>query len=148
MKTTFFILWWFTCPFTLFRAYGEEIRNPDPLKRETIGERIAFWRGNLSAFLMIWTIRGTFQATIVSDGDWIVCIWLSEQWNCPKPYPWGGIQVALEEDSFKRCSEDGHVVNYDDRFEYGKICWDGKWGKEITSSVGKTMKVKDQGKIL
>jgi hypothetical protein len=58
--------------------------------------------------------------------------------------PEEAIQVALERRFHsKGILKEGHVVNYDDRFQYGEdMIESGKWGKEVTSSVGRTMKIK------
>ncbi len=41
-----------------------------------------------------------------------------------------------------RLSPDGKVLNYDDRYQYGlDMILSGKWGRNITSTLGSTMKV-------
>jgi len=54
------------------------------------------------------------------------------------------IQIALEKRFHsKGVLKDGQVINYDDRFEYGEdMIESGKWGKDITSIVGKMTKIK------
>ena len=58
--------------------------------------------------------------------------------------PEEAIQVALERRFHsKGILKDGHVINYDDRFEYGEdMIESGKWGNDVTSTVGKIMTIK------
>jgi hypothetical protein len=58
--------------------------------------------------------------------------------------PEEAIQVALERRFHsKGVLKDGHVINYEDRFEYGEDMIESeKWGKDITSTLGKMMKIK------
>lgn len=54
-------------------------------------------------------------------------------------------EVALDKRFHHRgIRENGTVINYDDRFQYGEDMIDsGKWGREITSELGKTLSVPD-----
>ena len=54
------------------------------------------------------------------------------------------IQVALDKRFHRRgILQDGKVLNYDDRFQYGEdMIRSGKWGKDITSQVGRTAKIR------
>jgi len=54
------------------------------------------------------------------------------------------IQVALDKRFHTRgFLRDGKVLNYDDRFQYGEdMIRSGKWGKDITSQVGRTAKIR------
>jgi hypothetical protein len=58
--------------------------------------------------------------------------------------PEEAIQVALEKRFHsKGILKDGKVINYDDRFEYGEdMIESGKWGRDITSEVGRTLRIK------
>lgn len=65
------------------------------------------------------------------------------------------IQVALEKRFHTRGRiEDGKVVNYEDRYEYGEdMIVSGKWGREITAALGYTKQIegtrgKDYWKVL
>ena len=54
------------------------------------------------------------------------------------------IQVALDKRFHTRgILKDGKVLNYDDRFQYGEdMIRSGKWGKEITSRIGRTARIR------
>jgi len=58
--------------------------------------------------------------------------------------PEEAIQIALERRFHsKGVLKDGKVLNYEDRYEYGEdMATSGKWGREITSQVGKTKRIK------
>jgi hypothetical protein len=58
--------------------------------------------------------------------------------------PEEAVQVALARRFHsKGVLKEGQVINYDDRFQYGEdMIESGKWGKEITSAVGRMMKIK------
>ncbi|MCX8118438.1 MAG: hypothetical protein N3G78_10960 [Desulfobacterota bacterium] len=58
--------------------------------------------------------------------------------------PEEAIQVALERRFRSRgLLRDGKVVNYEDRFEYGEdMVFSGKWGREITQTLGRTERIK------
>lgn len=58
--------------------------------------------------------------------------------------PAEAVQVALEKRFRSRgILENGRVLNYEDRFEYGEdMIYSGKWGREITQELGKTAPVK------
>jgi hypothetical protein len=58
--------------------------------------------------------------------------------------PEEAVQIALEKRFHsKGVLKDGQVMNYDDRFEYGEdMIESGKWGKEVTSEVGRITKIK------
>jgi hypothetical protein len=60
------------------------------------------------------------------------------------PTPEEAIQIALEKRFHSRgILKEGRVINYHDRFEYGEdMIESGKWGKEITSVLGKMIKIK------
>ena len=85
------------------------------------------------------------KATIVSD-ERMDCMYLTFRAVelALSHTPEEAIQVALERRFHsKGILKNGHVINYDDRFEYGEdMIESGKWGEEMTSSVGNTMKIK------
>ena len=58
--------------------------------------------------------------------------------------PEEAIEVALDKRFHTRgILQDGKVLNYDDRFQYGEdMIRSGKWGKDITSRVGRTAKIR------
>jgi len=85
------------------------------------------------------------KATIVSDES-VDCMYLTFRAVelALSDTPEEAIQVALERRFHsKGILRNGHVSNYDDRFEYGEdMIESGKWGEEITSEVGKVTKIK------
>lgn len=58
--------------------------------------------------------------------------------------PGEAVQIALDKRFHsKGVLKEGRVTNYDDRFQYGEdMVESGKWGREVTSEVGKMMKIK------
>jgi len=58
--------------------------------------------------------------------------------------PEEAIHVALDKRFHTRgILRDGKVVNYDDRFQYGEdMIRSGKWGREITSQIGRTARIR------
>ena len=85
------------------------------------------------------------KAVIVSD-ERVDCMYLTFRTVelALSDTPEEAIQVALERRFHsKGILKEGRVVNYDDRFDYGEdMIESGKWGKEITSEVGKMTKIK------
>jgi len=85
------------------------------------------------------------KAMIVSD-ERVDCMYLTFRTVelALSDTPEEAIQVALERRFHsKGILKEGRVVNYDDRFDYGEdMIESGKWGKEITSEVGKMTKIK------
>lgn len=57
--------------------------------------------------------------------------------------PAEAVEVALDKRFHTRgVLQNGRVVNYSDRFEYGEDMIDsGKWGREVTAEIGKTRNV-------
>ncbi len=58
--------------------------------------------------------------------------------------PEEAVQIALDKRFHSRgFLVKGKVTNYEDRFEYGEdMIRSGKWGKEITARVGRTVRIK------
>jgi hypothetical protein len=148
-QTTFFILVMFHLSLQpCFALTGKEIQKFQTLLMgKPIGERIAFWAGRFLGAPYDMDPLGEYvsKATIVSD-ERIDCMYLTFRAVelALSHTPGEAIQVALERRFHsKGVLKDGHVVNYDDRFEYGEdMIESGKWGREITSAVGSTMKIK------
>jgi len=117
------------------------------LNSKPIGERIAFWAERFIGVPYDMDPLGEYvsKATIVSD-ERMDCMYLTFRAVelALSHTPEEAIQVALERRFHaKGVLENGHVINYDDRFEYGEdMIESGKWGKEMTSEVGNTMKIK------
>jgi hypothetical protein len=148
-KTIFFILLMVQLSFQpSFALTSEEIQKSQALlKDKPIGERIVFWANQFIGVPYDMDPLGEYvsKATIVSD-ERMDCMYLTFRVVelALSHTPQEAIQVALERRFHsKGMLKDGYVVNYDDRFEYGEdMIESGKWGKEITSSVGNTVKIK------
>jgi len=148
-KTAFFILLMVTLSFQpCFALTGEEIQKFQTLLTgKPIGERVAFWAKKFIGVPYDTDPLGEYvsNATIVSD-ERVDCMYLTFRAVelALSRTPEEAIEVALERRFHsKGVLKDGHVINYDDRFQYGEdMIESGKWGKEITSSVGNTMKIK------
>jgi hypothetical protein len=131
-----------------FALTSEEIQKFQTLLvSKPIGERIAFWAERFVGVPYDTDPLGEYvsKATIVSDKR-IDCMYLTFRTVelALSHTPEEAIQVALERRFHsKGVLKDGHVINYDDRFEYGEdMIESGKWGKDMTSAVGKMMKIK------
>jgi len=148
-RTTLFILLMVHLSFQPSLALtGEEIqRSQTYLREKPIGERIAFWAKKFIGVPYDTDPLGEYvsKATIVSD-ERVDCMYLTFRAVelALSLTPEEAVQVALERRFHsKGILRDGYVVNYDDRFEYGEdMIESGKWGKEITSAVGNTMKIR------
>ncbi len=131
-----------------FALTGEEIQNFQTfLSEKPIGERIAFWAERFIGVPYDPDPLGEYvsKATIVAD-ERVDCMYLTFRTVelALSHTPEEAIQIALERRFHsKGVLKYGRVVNYDDRFEYGEdMIESGKWGKEMTSAVGNTMKIK------
>jgi len=112
-----------------------------------VGEKIAFWAERFVGVPYDTDPLGEYvsKATIVTD-ERVDCMYLTFRAVelALSQTPEESVQIALEKRFHsKGILKNGKVVNYDDRFEYGEdMIESGKWGKEVTSEVGKTMKIK------
>ncbi len=117
------------------------------LRGKSVGEKIAFWAEKFIGVPYDTNPLGEYvsKATIVAD-ERVDCMYLTFRAvelalsHTPKE----SIQIALEKRFHsKGILKNGKVVNYDDRFEYGEdMIESGRWGKEVTSEVGKMTKIK------
>ena len=149
LQTTFFILLIFHLSLQPCLALtGEEIQKFQTLLMgKPIGEKIAFWAKKFIGVPYDMDPLGEYvsKATIVSD-ERVDCMYLTFRavelalGHTPEE----AIQVALERRFHSRgVLKEGHVINYDDRFEYGEdMIESGKWGKDMTSAVWKIVKIK------
>jgi len=149
LQATFFFLlilhlWTHPC----FGLTAEEIQKFQILlKGKPVGERIAFWAERFIGVPYDMDPLGEYvsRAVIVSD-ERVDCMYLTFRTVelALSDTPEEAIQVALERRFHsKGILKEGRVVNYDDRFDYGEdMIESGKWGKEITSEVGKMTKIK------
>jgi len=149
LQTTFFILLIFHLSLQpCFALTGEEIQKFQTLLTgKPIGEKIAFWAKKFIGVPYDMDPFGEYvsKATIVSD-ERVDCMYLTFRAVelALSHTPEEAIQLALERRFHsKGVLQEGHVINYDDRFEYGEdMIESGKWGQEMTSAVGNTMKIK------
>jgi hypothetical protein len=131
-----------------FGLTGEEIQKFQTLlKGKPVGERIAFWAERFIGVPYDRDPLGEYvsKAMIVAD-ERVDCMYLTFRTVelALSTTPEEAIQVALERRFHsKGILKDGHVINYDDRFEYGEdMIESGKWGEEMTPEVGKMVKIK------
>jgi hypothetical protein len=131
-----------------FAFTDEEIQKfQSLLKDKPIGERIAFWAEKFIGVPYDMDPLGEYvsRATIVAD-ERVDCMYLTFRAVelALSHSPEGAIQIALEKRFHsKGVLKDGRVMNYDDRFEYGEdMIESGKWGKDITSEIGRITKIK------
>ena len=149
LQTGFFVLF----VFHLFLQPSLALSNEEIKKFQTLladkplGERIAFWAERFVGVPYDRDPLGEYvsKATIVSD-ERVDCMYLTFRAVelALSHTPEEAIQAAMERRFHsKGILKDGHVINYDDRFEYGEdMIESGKWGKEMTSEVGKVTKIK------
>jgi hypothetical protein len=117
------------------------------LKVNPIGENIAFWAEKFVGVPYDTDPLGEYvsRATLVAD-ERVDCMYLTFRAVelALSHSPEEATQIALEKRFHsKGVLKDGQVMNYDDRFEYGEdMIESGKWGKDITSEIGRIAKIK------
>ncbi len=127
---------------TLADSTGRDDR-PDATTDMSIGERISHWAGTFIGTPYDTDPLGKYvrEERIVAD-DAVDCMYLTFR----------AVELALSrtpEEAVKNALNlrfhgkglihAGRVLNYADRFEYGEDMIDsGKWGKEVTSELGRT----------
>ena len=117
------------------------------LKVNPVGEKIAFWAEKFIGVPYDKDPLGEYvsKATIVAD-ERVDCMYLTfRAVELALSYsPEEAIQIALgKRFHSKGVLKNGQVMNYDDRFEYGEdMIESGKWGKDITSEMGRMTKIK------
>jgi hypothetical protein len=131
-----------------FALTGEEIQKFQTLLvGKPVGEKIAFWAEKFIGLPYDIDPLGEYvsEATLVAD-ERVDCMYLTFRAVelALSDTPEEAIQIALDKRFHsKGVLKDGRVMNYDDRFEYGEdMIESGKWGKEVTSEVGRMMKIK------
>lgn len=149
-KCKIFLIPFIVCLFLqpCFGLPGEEIQKFQALWADkSIGERIAFWAEKFIGVPYDDDPLGAYvsKATIVAD-ERMDCMYLTFRVVelALSHTPEEAIQIALDKRFHsKGVLKDGRVTNYEDRFEYGEdMVESGKWGKEVTSEVGRMMKIK------
>jgi hypothetical protein len=118
------------------------------LKGRSTGERIALFADQFVGTPYDIDPLGTYvtQSVIVSD-EKVDCMYLAFRTVelALSSTPDEALQTALEKRFHsKGIVSNGKVINYDDRFAYGEdMIYSGKWGKEITTEIGKTVMIHD-----
>ncbi len=117
------------------------------MKDRPVGERIAFWAEKFVGVPYDPDPLGGYvsKETIVAD-ERVDCMYLTFRATelALSNTPEVAVQIALE----KRFRSKGilrnqKVTNYGDRFEYGEdMIFSGKWGREITSGLGRTSTIR------
>jgi len=126
----------------------EEIRQKQgELQGKTVGEKIAFWTERFVGTPYDEDPQGEYvtKATIVAD-ERVDCMYLTFRAVelALSKTPEEAIQIALDKRFHSRgILQDGKVTNYEDRFDYGEdMIPSGKWGKDITGEIGRTIRIK------
>lgn len=118
------------------------------LQRQTaelpVGERIAFWAEQFVGTPYDTDPLGEYvRKSVIVEDERVDCMYLTFR----------AVELALgkDPDDSLRIALDirflhqgkvqgGKIVNYEDRFQYGEdMIESGKWGKEITSTLGETL---------
>jgi hypothetical protein len=142
-----FCLMFSSVPFCLALSDEEILKNQSELKDKPIGERIAFWAERFVGTPYDIDPIGEYVArgVIVAD-ERVDCMYLTFRAVelALSNNPADAIEIALDKRFHTRgILKDSNVVNYDDRFEYGEdMIFSRKWGKEITSEIGRVAKIK------
>jgi hypothetical protein len=125
----------------------EEIRQKQgELQGKLVGERIAFWAERFVGTPYDEDPQGVYvsRAVIVAD-EKVDCMYLTFRAVelALSHTPEEAVQIALQKRFRSRgILQDGQVANYEERFEYGEdMIPSGKWGKEITSRIGPTIRI-------
>jgi len=122
---------------------NEVARLQSTVRDRDAGERIAFWAEQFVGTPYDRDPQGEYvsRRVVVSDErvDCMYHVFRSLELALADT-PADAVKVALDKRfRTKGVMEGGVVVNYEDRFEYGEDMIDsGKWGEEVTASVGIT----------
>jgi hypothetical protein len=144
----FLLLWLFFFTQFSWALSDEEIRKFQTfLSNQTAGERMAFWAEKFLGVPYDRDPQGVYvtRAAIVAD-DEVDCMYLTFRVVelALSRTPEEATQVALDRRFQTRgILQERKVLNYGDRFQYGEdMIRSGKWGKEITSRVGRTARIR------
>ena len=131
-----------------FGLTNDEIQEFQSLwKDKPVGERIALWAEKFIGVPYDSDPLGEYvsNAAIVED-ERVDCMYLTFRGVelALSRTPEEAVQIALDKRFHSRgVLKEGRVINYDDRFAYGEdMVESGKWGKEVTSEVGRVMKIR------
>ncbi len=135
-------------PIIVFALSDEEIITLQAeLKNKPVGERIAFWAEKFIGVPYDKDPMGEYvsKSVIVAD-ERVDCMYLTFRAVelALSGTPDEAVDIALNKRFHsKGIIKNGRVINYDNRFEYGEdMIYSGKWGKDITSGIGMTVKIK------
>ncbi|MBI4684991.1 MAG: hypothetical protein HY755_07310 [Nitrospirae bacterium] len=113
-----------------------------------IGERIALWAERFVGAPYDPNPKGEYvtRNAIVFD-ERVDCMYLSFRTVelSLSLTPQDALRIALDKRFINRglLGDDGRVLNYEDRFQYGEDMLDsGKWGREITEEIGTTTEIR------
>lgn len=117
------------------------------LKDMSIGDRIAFWAEQFVGNPYDKDPIGEYVSRAVIEADERVdCMYLT--FRAAELAFSSSYHQAVENALYLRfhskgvLDENGKVVNYDDRFQYGiDMVRSGKWGKDVTAVIGKTRSI-------
>ena len=148
LKTFLIFLIFFLFLQPCFALTHEEIQKFQTLLRAyPIGEKIAFWAEKFIGVPYDTDPLGEYvsKATIVAD-ERVDCMYLTFRAAelALGHTPEEATQIALDKRFHSKGVLKGdQIMNYDDRFEYGEdMIWSGKWGREVTSELGKIARIK------
>ena len=135
-------------PSMLFAFNNSDIASfQKEISGKPLGERIALWAEKFVGIPYDPDPLGEYvtKRAIVAD-DHVDCMYHSFRTLelAMSHTPEEAIRIALDKRFVDRgILENGIVINYDDRFQYGEdMLESGKWGKEITSEIGPVTSIK------
>lgn len=138
----------FILPSLLFAFADSDIASyQKEIGDKAIGERIALWAERFVGTPYDPDPLGEYvtKKAIVADAR-VDCMYLSFRSVelALSHTPEEAVSIALDKRFFsKGMIENGEVINYEQRFQYGEDMLDsGKWGKEITEQLGKVTEIK------
>ena len=117
------------------------------LQGKQVGKRIAFWAERFVGTPYDEDPEGDYvtRAVIAAD-EKVDCMYLTFRAAelALSHNPEEAVQIALRKRFHSRgLLREGKVLNYEDRFAYGEdMIESGKWGEEITSHLGRTVRIK------
>jgi hypothetical protein len=146
---SYFLFWLMILfPGTSLALSSAEVDQIFPLLRnQPVGQKISFWAEKFLGIPYDKDPQGIYvtRAQIVAD-DGVDCMYLTFRAVelALSRSPEEAVQAALDKRFHTRgILQDGKVLNYDDRFQYGEdMIRSGKWGTDITSRVGRTARIR------
>ncbi len=137
----------FFFPGISFAFSDEEVQKiQSALEGKTVGEKIASWAEKFVGRPYDPDPMGEYVtwAEIVAD-ERVDCMYLTFRAVelALSASPEQAVQIALHKRFHSRgMLENGKVINYQDRFEYGEdMIGSGKWGKDVTPQLGRTVRI-------